>query len=888
MKTLLHISTLLVLIGISATALAQKVGINTNTPDPSASLEILTTDKGLLIPRVSLSDVADTTSPINNPATGLLIYNTNASTTGGNGAGFYFYNGTAWQHISAADAPALVKDNDSDTKIQVEATPDEDKIRFGVKGYEAMYINNDGKVLIGEERDGYFYVGMGKDVFIDSTDRYCYQSSYQTTNSHIGGSQIFIANHTGYLYQVRFWYANSFYPRVLKIYEGSDTLGSLLYTGPSQLGSIFSINPDIRIQGGMTYTLHLSDVYYVKRGTNRNCYPQGEHYQDGSTTALPDLMFETSIYDTAYQCLLVNEAGVRINNYVLPLADGNANQSMVTDGNRGLFWQNNIPTPEAFPLIEDTDGDTKIQVEKNTDEDQIRFDVNGTQVLMIDNTGNVGIHTTPTGYLNVVTDTSNLNFIVSYNGVSINDYTFPEVDGAANQRITTDGNGNLTWESDPSPSALSLSGDMLNAYGGGSVDLNTIDNQTLTFSSNNLSISNGNTVAITGINTDNQSLSLSGSNLSISNGNTVNLSTINTLSFSGGNLSISNGNSVNLSGINTDAQTLSLSGSNLSISNGNSVSLASFLDNGDWLFSGNNIYNTNTGNVGINKTNPGAKLEVNGNIKLNGTLMLNSGDAVDKIYLTSSGSGGSNIVHTNGWTMNYKAGPGSGSTSIGSHKFYTTDGSRLLKMWITSTGITYFEARASNDDYVMHISNQVTDATTSTRYNGLRITAGKTSNNGANSMFIQFNRAGNNEIGKVAQDNSTSVTYASSSDIRRKTNIVPTKYGITDLMKIQVSDYVFKDEPDAMKTGFIAQQLYTVYPDPVLVGGENVDTDPWMVDYRMMTPLLVKSMQDEQNQMDNEQQQLEQTLNEQELILAQQLEVLKTLSQRLNALENGK
>lgn len=39
---------------------------------------------------------------------------------------------------------------------------------------------------------------------------------------------------------------------------------------------------------------------------------------------------------------------------------------------------------------------------------------------------------------------------------------------------------------------------------------------------------------------------------------------------------------------------------------------------GFWLANGDNIYNTNTGNVGIGTTNPGAKLEVAGQIKITG------------------------------------------------------------------------------------------------------------------------------------------------------------------------------------------------------------------------------------------------------------------------------
>ncbi len=94
-----------------------------------------------------------------------------------------------------------------------------------------------------------------------------------------------------------------------------------------------------------------------------------------------------------------------------------------------------------------------------------------------------------------------------------------------------------------------------------------------------LNISNGNSVNLSGINTDNQTLGLSGATLSISNGNSVDLAGIDTdtdnqtLGLSGTTLSIANGNNVNLSGINTDNQTLSLSGSNLSISNGNTIAL---------------------------------------------------------------------------------------------------------------------------------------------------------------------------------------------------------------------------------------------------------------------------------------------------------------------------
>ena len=85
MKKLLFILLLLPII------LQAQVGINTTTPDASSMLDINATDKGLLIPRVSIPNL-NAASPITAPATSLLVYNTNTTT----GAGFYYWDGTKW------------------------------------------------------------------------------------------------------------------------------------------------------------------------------------------------------------------------------------------------------------------------------------------------------------------------------------------------------------------------------------------------------------------------------------------------------------------------------------------------------------------------------------------------------------------------------------------------------------------------------------------------------------------------------------------------------------------------------------------------------------------------------------------------------------------------
>ncbi|SEH33359.1 hypothetical protein [Chryseobacterium culicis] len=91
---------LLPLVMVSSIAFSQ-VGINTNTPDPSAILDIKSSNKGLLIPRIALTGKTDVTT-ILNPANGLLIYNLNKAGTAPNDVRadtFYKFNTSAgkWQ-----------------------------------------------------------------------------------------------------------------------------------------------------------------------------------------------------------------------------------------------------------------------------------------------------------------------------------------------------------------------------------------------------------------------------------------------------------------------------------------------------------------------------------------------------------------------------------------------------------------------------------------------------------------------------------------------------------------------------------------------------------------------------------------------------------------------
>jgi hypothetical protein len=79
-----------------STALSQSIAINTDGTAPHASsmLDVKSTTKGLLLPRMSHAQ----RNAIASPAAGLIIYQTD------NIPGFYYYNGGAWAPVSTGGA----------------------------------------------------------------------------------------------------------------------------------------------------------------------------------------------------------------------------------------------------------------------------------------------------------------------------------------------------------------------------------------------------------------------------------------------------------------------------------------------------------------------------------------------------------------------------------------------------------------------------------------------------------------------------------------------------------------------------------------------------------------------------------------------------------------
>jgi hypothetical protein len=107
-----HFFTFLTVVLLTASTYAQ-VGIGTTTPDASSALDITSTTKGLLIPRMTNAQ----RQAISNPSAGLQVFVTDFD-----GGRFLFYDGTEWGTLSFTekrpDAPTI----GTATAINSEAT----------------------------------------------------------------------------------------------------------------------------------------------------------------------------------------------------------------------------------------------------------------------------------------------------------------------------------------------------------------------------------------------------------------------------------------------------------------------------------------------------------------------------------------------------------------------------------------------------------------------------------------------------------------------------------------------------------------------------------------------------------------------------------------------
>ncbi len=151
----------ILLIGITHDALCQNVGINTTglAPNVSAMLDVESTNKGLLVPRITLLSNADATTIVT-PATSLLIYNTATAGVVPNNIepGYYYNSGTPasplWQRLLSAvntSSNAWLINGNSGTVSGTHFIGTTDNVPFNIKvnNMHSGHITSNGPVFLG-------------------------------------------------------------------------------------------------------------------------------------------------------------------------------------------------------------------------------------------------------------------------------------------------------------------------------------------------------------------------------------------------------------------------------------------------------------------------------------------------------------------------------------------------------------------------------------------------------------------------------------------------------------------------------------------------------------------------------------------------------------------
>ncbi len=208
-KYILLRSCLILIFALSVSNIKAQVGINTTTPAGGAILDVESTDKGILIPRVDITDL-NTIAPITGGSTqSLLVYNTNATT----GVGFYYWNGSRWVGIDGERDWKLSGNSGTNPATNFLGTTDNVDLRFRTNNTERMYIVNDGRVSVNgaplfiNDRFSVFgasgdYVingyatGAGIGVYGDSPDEKGIQGVSLNSDGGLGAS--FTSTRTGF------------------------------------------------------------------------------------------------------------------------------------------------------------------------------------------------------------------------------------------------------------------------------------------------------------------------------------------------------------------------------------------------------------------------------------------------------------------------------------------------------------------------------------------------------------------------------------------------------------------------------------------------------------------------------------------------------------------
>lgn len=325
-----------------------QVGIGTTTPDASSILDVTSNDKGILIPRISLVAVNNLTTPVNAPATGLMVWNTNSTVTGGNGVGFYFFNGSVWQPVRSHTLDAAYDEGGPGNGRTIIA----DALPVRIDGRDGLWVtgtHGTGAALEASTTNSKMFFYPRKSAFragFDDSNAWIdlligeYSAAFGRNNI-VSGLAAFGAGDQNS--------ATGNYAATFGTFNTSSGVASFS-SGNNNLAS-----GENSFVGGNTSIASGVNSMAVGRGLEAPSFAEAA-FGSYNTTYVPssnsNFVATDRIFSIGYgggsgsrkDAFEVFKNGrVRINNsYNLPLTDGTSNQVIVTDGAGNLNWTNQV------------------------------------------------------------------------------------------------------------------------------------------------------------------------------------------------------------------------------------------------------------------------------------------------------------------------------------------------------------------------------------------------------------------------------------------------------------------------------------------------------------------------------------------------------------------
>jgi hypothetical protein len=248
------------------------------------------------------------------------------------------------------------------------------------------------------------------------------------------------------------------------------------------------------------------------------------------------------------------------------------------------------------------------------------------------------------------------------------------------------------------------------------------------------------------------------------------------------------------------------------------------------------------GNVGIGTTTPGYRLDVIGGVR--------SLDSISTHFVAQTTGG------TNSWARYFMRTPNRGwfigtSQNFNGDQFYIWDETaNQIRMAITTGG--YVGIGTTTPGAKLHVVDAGSVATVrGTSTDGVGV-SGESTN-----LFGVYGTSANSWAGYFSGNVYVSGTVTQGSDARLKQNISTLGYGLTQVLRLRPVSWRWKEHPErGQQLGLIAQEVEPVLPELVTTAKDAEQMKG--LNYTGLIPVLVKAIQEQQQQLEQYRTQLAQ------------------------------